>query len=29
MNTLQEMFVYYAQNSEYVLDQFFRHFFIP
>lgn len=26
MNTLQEMFVYYAQNSEYVLDQFLRHF---
>ncbi|MBD3110047.1 ABC transporter permease [Bacillus sp. AGMB 02131] len=26
MNTLQEMFVYYSQNSEYVLDQFLRHF---
>ncbi|MEH6942918.1 ABC transporter permease [Bacillus sp. JJ722] len=26
MDTLQELFVYYTQNSEYVFDQFLKHF---
>lgn len=25
MDTIQELFVYYTQNSEYVFDQFFKH----